>query len=225
MRFAHVSADTLVEQPLTESSRTAFPLARGNLLMIEGGPSTKMPFLKSRHVPKIRNPSAWFELRPLTQQFSFDASTGRIRGLMEGNEKTYYNLVGGRYMGVSMLRGDWINHVDVVVGDLPKEISWMSYPRPFVRVDPLGRLHALVIGKENGLWKLTPSCNIGYFAEGPKGWSAPMILGRCQRWQDWSYQSSERSLTFAERGRVFVSWVSENGFLVGRWLSPVPVDY
>jgi len=229
MRFAHISADALVEQPATESAGAALPSARGNPLMIEGVPPTKMPFLKSRDVPLVRNPEAWFELRPLTQQFSFDASTGQIRGLMDGAWKRYNNLVGGSYMGVSMLSGDWINHVDVVAGDVPKGVLWVRYPEPFVRVDPVGRLHALLIGKVGGSWAATPSCSIGYFAEGRNGWSAPIILGSCQKdWRIWSSKtvpSSERSLAFAQKGRVFASWVHENGSLVGRWLSPVSADY
>lgn len=227
MRFAQVSANALVGKPTTESEKTASSQARQDLLMIDGVPLEKMPFVKSRDVPKIQNPSAWNELRPLTQQFSFDVLTGQIRGLMNPYYITFNDIhhIRSGYVGISMSSGVWINHVDIAVGDMPKQILWMSHPGPFVRVDQLGKLHALVIGKEES-WRLQPPCKIGYFAEKSNGWSAPIILGNCQRWSQWSSASwiapySERSLAFTSQGNIFATWVSENGSLVGRWFSPV----
>jgi len=212
--------------------------------MINGAPPAKMPFLQSRDLPLVDNPEAWFQLRPLTQQFSFDSRSGEIRGLMwgervrldDGERKVMFNYPGdfprgldSTWLTISMRNGLWLNRFDVVAGDdVPQGFYWVRYPEAYARVDPHGKLHVLLIAKVGGTgnwpWDANPPCAIGYLTDKGNGWSAPINLGSCQRsWGLWSSKTnpySERSLAFADQGEIFASWIGEDGVLLGRWLSP-----
>lgn len=201
LRFAQVSVEDLLEQAASTPAGTQSVYPADDLLMINGVTPNEMPFLLGRDIPLIDNPDAWIQLRPLNQQFSFDSRSGKFHGLMwgdrvsldDGEHKVAFNLPGdfprgldSNWVTISMRNGLWRNRFEVVSGsDVPRGFCWLRDPAPFVRVDPLGSVHTLLIaqttgGTGNRSGNASFSCAIGYLTDQGDSWSAPINLGRCK---------------------------------------------
>jgi hypothetical protein len=223
LRYAQVSQDFLQPRPI-DNQETTSGKSSSSWEAITGISLSGTPSFMSVEQSKQRDQIIREALRPLNGHFEVNKTSGEIYGLMTVRSATLkkgereFKFSKGfdqACVEVGIGHGGWDRNFSVVTAaDLPD--AGRQWYHLAIRSDLKGGLHALMRGYVFSPWRLAASHDaaVYYLMKHGTDWSAPLPLGTS------NLGLGGAGLAVNEDGFVFATWVSKDGTVVGRLITP-----